>query len=252
MKKNFVSPTWVSRTVSIIAMAVGLLLFIVGIEYVAANANYYFSGIGIIYMIFGVLIEGLGIYAVVMSTKEKRKMASSASYCGMGWCACESVIAIYVGIYLLNGNGYANGLIELFIGAVFLAATILLLFTGINIEKGKSFLGIGMAGSVMLTAMEGINLILLFVEGNTNPLSYILSAALIFMGVLLILVSIKSKEVEEAPKKAPSWGTEEFPYGEHSLSEQEKVALIKEYKDFLDQGIITQEEFEKKKESLLS
>lgn len=39
---------------------------------------------------------------------------------------------------------------------------------------------------------------------------------------------------------------------EKSLSELERLQLLKEYKDLLDTGMITQEEFEKKKATLLT
>ena len=56
---------------------------------------------------------------------------------------------------------------------------------------------------------------------------------------------VEEAPVEEAPKK------EEKSESGSSLSEKEKIALLREYKSLLDEGIITKEEFDAKKAEIL-
>ena len=74
-----------------------------------------------------------------------------------------------------------------------------------------------------------------------------------------VIENINLKDFRIVKKKVVHPKPEEYPQEEqviettesHSISEKERIELLRDYKELLDDGVITQEEFDKKKKKLL-
>lgn len=108
-----------------------------------------------------------------------------------------------------------------------------------------------------------------FYEGKIGMgILYLFTAGLFGIGVLVDLIiilvgsatdsdgdNIKVWMPDEA-EKASAAGTSSYDYdfskdANKSGEEEEKIEILKEYKDMLDNGMITQEEYDKKKREIL-
>lgn len=270
MNKDFETPTWLSRTIAVIGISVGALALLSGI----VNLTYggYSAGLGSIYLIFGIIMIGFGIYDLVMALRNPRRMAMASYFTGCGWCLCNATAAIFFGVLYCSvvSNGAAIGAVEFFVSAIFLVAVFFMGWAAVNIKNGKPFKNAGMTGSIIFIVCSGISFIMLFVNGSDNFLSYLLDLALIGMAVLLLFLSRWSRDLKsESPfrnsiegeftempkeyhKETSNQEQKETPKQGFKGDEDDKIRILKAYKDLLDSGVITQEDFDKKKESLLS
>lgn len=243
MKERFVSPKGLSIAIHILGAALGILCIVNAVLEILVFARdefsfgEYYLYRGIAYGIFGALFIALVIYGFV-KMKDAKKMAACSFFIGSCYCALEVVVSGITSVLLLvansgGGGGFLYFVLYVLIAIVFLAAAYLMLKAGLRIRKDGQFRSAGSAGSIVFIIIAAIYFVAIIVSGF-DAMSFILCLALLAMAILLLILSRKSDYLRETP-----------------VGEEKKIALLKEYKDLYDQGILTEEEYENKKKELL-
>ncbi|MBQ2117822.1 MAG: SHOCT domain-containing protein [Clostridia bacterium] len=120
---------------------------------------------------------------------------------------------------------------------LFLLSTILLMISALSRKNGKVF---GLLSGILF----GISrLILILFLSVSNPVFFLLSTVVYTTGAILMGYAMKERELSHiSARHVPSGG---------ALAVSDRIDQLTKLKNLLDQGILTQEEFEEKKEKIL-
>lgn len=94
-----------------------------------------------------------------------------------------------------------------------------------------------------------------FVTGSFGDFTALLSIVMVIVGITLIVISVigfmKGDKGKQLSTDNINVVQKEKPINEDTQRVKNAVQQLKEYKELLDSGILTQEEFNRKKEQLL-
>lgn len=264
--KRFVTPIWANIIVLAIGIAIGIASIIDGIIYcMAASRNLLNLSLAIPYLLFGIAMSALGIYGLTKYRVDPQKMVM----CSYGEALLYAASSVFTSFFLALLMSQATAedpaqqvaitiLVSAFviIGIVYIAVAVLEGVAMNRVKKGKSPLVVGLVGTIIFTLCQLSSFSGSSGMAGNGPLVILMALLLMVMGVFLIIVTVMTK-YEKKPRYEAQYGQasplirEYVPDKGESLSEEEKVKLLNSYKDLLDKGVITEEEFERKKRELL-
>ena len=176
---------------------------------------------------------------------------------GFVWLTFESNISYGSDWDAYKGMLGLISILQLMIGISAIALSIVFFFVAPSKEDRALYPILFVSlGSMFLYMLEGIiykNIyceIMGYKESYFTTDTYIpfIIGALATVGFFVVSKVVRSKKAEEAPKKEQQAYTAN---SQNFVSEERGVDLIKKYKELLDAGVITQEEFDAKKKEIL-
>lgn len=204
------------------------------------------------------------------------------------WCSLSTIICILNGaIYLTSRDTtyFVFGIVYIVLGIFYLLCAIFLGISSYNVRKEKRAIVTGAIGSISLASIATTNFVSACI--SVDVLTIIACLIIAFMAALLIIISfgtrtsnvavaregsrivyqdLRKKRNARPATNNPRIGNGEFSNSvspsyatpiskpesvEPRISEREKIELLKEYKELLDSGAITQQDYDKKKSKLL-
>lgn len=268
-KKELVTYRWANLVIGIAGLVLGLICFIGGFGffgYPYSSIDPLFMVLGAIYFLESVAMIIFGVLACISFRQNANKLVSCAFMIPACWSLFSSIESIIAGIVtekVLSMNGYTSyGMVinsALIMLVLYLAAGVVLLIAAIRAGKCKGFKVVGLVGSIIMLAGILISLISqsssqTSVSGVTITLDLILIAICVFVIILSLKSRYEDAKEDYGYSETPEW-PEEKAVEEHTLNVDEeaerKAKALHAYKELLDEGIITKEEYEKKKSELL-
>lgn len=267
--RKFSSPIWANIVTLILGMVIGGILIAEGIIYFVnvPTTSYIYIIFGIVYLAFGIAMLVMGILGLV----KHRKPRMMFSYClelGLFYAILSFLSSIYNLYFYASIYGqvtYAEEkliVIYWIIGAsigllAFLAVAILETIASVQLKKKKNFKAVALSANTIFASVAMLGTYGAFNSVRVNgfwPLLINLAvlAFAAFLLVVSIMTEIKTKKtlVDENGEEIPE--PVEEPASQKNIgTEEEKAKLLMMYKDLLDKGAITEEEYEAKKKELL-
>jgi hypothetical protein len=263
VSSSLVAPKGLRKAISIIMIIVGAILIITGMIYTISAGTIDTSStsssaaiiffivllvIGIItlvegafYLVFGVL----GCANVNDGKKHKKLLTISLLLLSCLFLATSIINIIeYVTQY--------NLVIYIFLAIISVAAIIFISLSLFEASRsGHNEKLYGILGSSLLLAFSLVNSVSMIISNlssTTSPSSSSIASSIIgLLAGLAIYVLYLAYFIKLSPENKP---TISFANPTPN-SEEEKAKVIAEYKDLLDKGAISQEEYDKKKDELL-
>lgn len=258
-----VSPRWANFTIAIIGFVIALL----GI--VSACTLFYSQGWnsvlnGICYLILSSFIIFSGVMIFVYSFKKNNfKMLSCSFLIGAAWCLLGGFASLFTAFAYMELLSYGYEVttyivLSLLLGLLYISSAVFLMITGHKLEKKRGQIKVlGAIGSISFATIALLNFISVCVSSYPDTLSILLCLTVLFLAAMLIFLTFKSEIKQEEEKEAGFAGNndenvpENYSHFSHD-SEDDKIRHLKEYKELLDSGAISQEEYDKKKSEILS
>lgn len=272
---TLLTPFWASAVVSILSMAMAILILYNGI----VGFTRYQGGIGwgaflfMYFYLFGGFILFFGGLISIPTKKRRgkllvRKTFSLASQLSIFFSLYNGITFLLCDLIMKDTSFFSQQIAFFHVFSIcmfflFIVTAILLIVVGRRIRTNRSFKVIGLIASGIFFALILTEFVALLSNGvpflvhpTSDVIEKIVFGLALVIPAFLIIISITSQlqiertRVQEFDSEGnvvlPSMGPRPS-----SLSEEEKIKALSRYKDLLDQGAITPEEYEKKKKELL-
>lgn len=258
---------------AIVVYALSLILniasLIVAIERLSKfGSSYWFVYANIVLSMLFSLGALLSSTLIFTRTKEKDKGGQILITFICYFLLIVGVCSFISGMFYVVSNAVSNGVINRTYGhssigiclLVFSTLQITLCATSFNLsKKNPKIARIVLIGECLLFAISNFLNMTFYVKFDSYIdivvclIIFAFNVAIIFV---LIMMKIKNEEGTEntlmmATNTNAPLTTTNAPLAEKKTSEEEKLTLLLKYKDLLDKGVITQEEFDAKKKELL-
>lgn len=262
---TFTSPLWANLSVSVIGIVMGVLCFIAGIGYFSsASGNAAQVWLGIFYLLGGAAMLAIGIIGVLKAKSDMRGSVIASFGQGLAYCLLSAITNfILAGLYssIKDDYLYYYGVDLTF--TIIMSISVGLLYLFIAVMEGRAMLklkhneepgGVALAGNLLFLILVVVAFILSLTGGlqESTALSIAMYLIIIAMATFLVIIAKKTdvfsqRKVVSDPLPDPEEELEE----KENLSETEKADILFEYKELLEEGLITREEFDKKKKEIL-
>lgn len=254
-KETFKTPIWVNVSICILGILLGAGCIASGIlnlgNGTSSNTSSSYSGfliaIGVFALLFGTALIVLGTIGVFNHGKKERVLARISLGIGALYCLATSFNDLLFSLVYNSQNEGGAMVMALFFATIYLVSAILLAIGSFKMKKGPLKKGVALTGAIIFMGMGAFAYIYsYFPTGSSNtyidkaPILVLLATSILLIVSIALTKNGEDPEEEEAPIKKP------LP-----MNEEEKVKALLAYNDLLSKGIITQEEFEKKKSHLL-
>lgn len=257
------TPIWAYMTVCIIGLMFAILGIISSIFYfqgASSGAIYLFLGAILLVTSLGIgVIAGIGIAQFVM--KREILLARFALGVGALYCLSSAIINFSLtSIYSSVGRSDLTPMITIF-GIVYAASAILIFVSVLKFkENGRDHkvLDYAFGGSALFLLLTIVDFIVSLSNSLASTIQILIYLVAVALALMLLLgcgltqfkpVTVKAETPSifspESEKKVI--GKEET----NTKSKNEELESLILYKELLDKGIITQEEFDAKKKEIL-
>lgn len=207
----------------------------------------------------------VSIIGVLKAKSDMRGSVIASFGQGLAYCLLSAITNfILAGLYSSIKDDYLYYYGDDLTFTIIMSISVGLLYLFIAVMEGRAMLklkhneepgGVALAGNLLFLILVVVAFILSLTGGlqESTALSIAMYLIIIAMATFLVIIAKKTdvfsqRKVISDPLPDPKEEPEEE---KENLSEMEKADILFEYKELLEEGLITREEFDKKKKEIL-